>query len=127
MFNIKAEVMSSQRGHFEQALSHLDQAHMEAQRVGVNQLHAAVVNAADREGLPTEGIVQAWHKGHGYVGIADTPAGDALADIEFGRPGEVVGEDDAAPSPVLRNAHAKAFPHANHSYARTLLHRSGLA
>jgi hypothetical protein len=120
VFTIDAAAMSSQRAHYERALKHLERAHFDGQRAGISHLHRAVVAAADDAGVPSGPIAVAWHKGKPYIGIERTPEGDALADIEYGTP-------DEAPSPVLRQAHRRAFPAANATYAQTLIRQSGLA
>src|SRR5580692_4833118 len=98
VFTIKDDAVTPLKGHFQQAVKKLPVAHREAQQLGATHLHQKVSEAATKAGLSAAPITLSWDRGHAYVGIAHSEAGDKVADAEFGTP-------ESAPNPVLRTAH----------------------
>lgn len=117
---IRDNATAPMRAAFEHAARRLPEAHRAAQHAGVTHLHQQLTAAAVDADLDPEPIVIAHRRGVPYVGIDQTPAGDTLADGEYGLPEE-------APNPVLRQAAKQAMPAANDVYQRHLHHGLGFS
>lgn len=117
MFKIRDNAITPRKSLYENALRRLPEAHQAAQQAGISHLHGAMQQAAQDADLDPE-PVKIGRKGPTlFVGIDETPAGNKLADNEFGMP-------DEAPNPVLRTAARAAHPEAQRRYSTVL--RNGL-
>lgn len=117
MFRIKDNAITPRKALYENARRLVPTAHEAAQQVAVAHLHGAVQQAAQDADLDPEPIKIGRKKNTLYIGIDQTPAGDKLADVEYGLPEE-------APNPVLRTAARAAHPEAQRRYSTAL--RNGL-
>lgn len=88
-------------------------------------LHRSVVSAVDSAGLDSSPISVVWHKGTASLGIGPGPAGDVLADNEFGRAADEK-RPEIVPNPVLRTAARAALPAANKTYSSAMYQELGL-
>lgn len=119
MFSLRENITSSIRPRLANVHARLPQAHRRAALAGTNHLHEYATKAAEEAGFSADAVVVHWRKGAPHVAIDNTPDGDALADHEFGRPGQ-------APNPVLRTVLSSAHPSASEIYHRTLRRELGL-
>lgn len=108
IFTITDRAISPKKAHYEEALRRLPAAHRRAQSVAISHLHEQVSSAAQSAGLDSGPLKIGWKKGHAYLGIEHSPAGNRLFDAEY-------GTADEEPNPVLRTA-----AHAHHSAANAL-------
>lgn len=115
MFRLRDNAFAPRRPLIQGAIRKLPQAHVTAFQAANQHVFESVRGAADDEGLITDPIVMT---GNG-VDIADGERGDALFDHEF-------GSTNSAPNPVLRNAAARALPHASLIYNSTIRRELGI-
>lgn len=117
MFKITDNAIAPRKEAFDNARKRLPEAHRQAHRSTVVQLHQHLVQVAEDEGLDSSPLVISWKKQTPYIGITRGEKGDALFESEYGKP-------DEAPNPVLRTAARAVKPQMDRHYNTAL--RQGL-
>ena len=118
MFRITDNAIVPRKAHLERAAFRLPQAHRTAHDEATRALHGHLQSVSDEAGLDTSAIVMYRRKGKLNVGIDSGPAGQALADHEYGTP-------YSPPNATLRQALMNAHPSVSGVYRAALKRESG--
>jgi hypothetical protein len=119
VFQLNTDFLAPHKKAFEKAKIRLPAAHHEAQKAAITHVHNQVRSRLSQAGVDSSPVSVMWNKGTPSIGIAHGEAGDKLADIEFGTPGQ-------APEGHIRAAITRAKPEAQKIYENTLYRGMGL-
>jgi hypothetical protein len=109
VIRIKKGAIDVRRAHLQRVIPQLPEIHRQAHNTATAVLHQHLTGVAESAGLDPAPLGVFSRKGHSYIGIAYGPAGDELANAEF-------GHVDSAPNAVLRTAARAAHPAVNDIY-----------
>jgi hypothetical protein len=116
VFELRDNAIAPHYARLSAVLKNLDAAHQHSSALGMQHLHQQITAAAQAAGLDHSTIVATPI----HVGIAAGPAGDKLADVEF-------GNLETVPRPILRNAARRAHPAAEEIYRQSMRRILGIS
>lgn len=111
MFEIRDDAVTHLLPGLDRAITKAPEAHQVAHIAALSHLHEVASRAAEELGGDPSAVVV--DTARGTIGIDHTPAGDKLADLEFGTPG-------SSPQALLRQAVRQGTSGAQERYHQVL-------